>query len=252
MASITGQDFLSAASKYENLLLSVGKRVINAQFPDDFEFYMVALELIDSKENTIEYFIFPINPSGITEVKIPLVNIKKTAGGVTVMSTQTFVPTDITLTGNFGRKFKFLLGRELINFSAIKQSAKNILGNVFSDTIKTGYGCTKVLERIIMKSSQLDDFGKPHSLYLYNLGIGNNYLVKCTSLNLQQDLGSNMIWNYNVQFKSLIKAENVERKSTKSLTKSLSFNEAIQGGINSLSNGIGAFLKRKAGSSFNI
>ena len=162
-------------ARYKDLLRTVGKRVLNTIYPNDIEIYIVAFELTNSRGQTKEYFIFPINPSSITEQMPFLTNIKKTAGGISVLNNNTFVPTNIAISGNFGRQFKILLGQELVHFSAIKFStaagdfvsqlkgAANFKGAVFSTSIKTGYGCTKVLESILLKSSQLDEYQKPHS-----------------------------------------------------------------------------------------
>lgn len=225
---------------YINRVHSIGKIGLNALFPNDFELYIFALELVDSKGNTEEYFIFPINPTNIEESQPSNQTITKTAGGIVVMNSNTFVPRDIIMSGNFGRRFKMLIGQELIDFSSLQYSstsgffnsfkdAQNFRKSIFNSKIKTGYGLVKVLETIVNKSQNLDQYNKPYSLYLYNLALGNNYLIKATNLTYKQDIGSNMIWNYTLQIKAIGDLDTIEgARSAKSLSASLAFSAATQ------------------------
>src|SRR6478735_5107708 len=96
---------IDVQARYSDLLFTVGKQVINSLFPNDFEYYLIAFELVDSKLRTVDYLTFPILPDSITESKLELTNIKKSAGGITSITTPTFVPRDISIRGNFGRNF---------------------------------------------------------------------------------------------------------------------------------------------------
>lgn len=220
--------------RYRDYVGNIGKAATNALFPNDFEIYMFGLELVDSLGATVEYFVFPVNPKDIRETNTALVNVKKTAGGVTTISTQTFVPTDITLTGNFGRQFKFLMQKDVVSFSALsftdQPSKLSFNPREFSPTVKTGYGCIKILERIYNKAHSLNSNDKkPYSLYFYNLALGNSYLVKPISLTMTQNQSENMIWDYTLQLKSLSKIEDVATNvDQQSLSLSLSSNNAIQ------------------------
>lgn len=238
----------SALSRYKSLSTTIGKKAISALYPNDIELYIVALELVNSDNQTESYFLFPVQPFSIGEQNKPIQTIKKTAGGVTVLSTQTFHMTDTQIQGNFGRKFKFLLGQELVNFTAFLQqpSLKNLatIGQEFSPNIKTGYGCIKVMEKIIKQSNQLDSKGKPYSLYFYNLALGNSYMVKFTSFDFHQNQESNMIWNYSASIKSLIPVTEISDKSQRSLTVNLAANQIIQQGINNVGSSIGQILKK--------
>ncbi len=231
----------SAFTRYTGLASSIGKKAISALFPNDFELYIMALELVNSDKQTEAYFLFPVQPFSISEQNRPIQNIKKTAGGITVLSTQTFSPTDTMIQGNFGRKFKFLLGKELINFSAFLQQpfiSKPEFAQEFDVNIKTGYGCIKVLESIINKSSKLDKANKPYALYMYNLALGNSYLVKVLNYDFHQNQENNMIWHYSMAVKSLIPVEAISEQSQQSLTVNLAANQLIQQGIDS----VGSFL----------
>src|SRR4051812_44167158 len=88
------------------MLEQVGKTALNIRYPKEFELYLCALELVDQYDNTLRYFVFPVMPSTMQETIPQLTSIKKTMAGVTVLSNPTFVPTDINISGNFGRKFR--------------------------------------------------------------------------------------------------------------------------------------------------
>lgn len=232
----------STYNRYKSIRNSLGERALNSLFPNDVELYMIALELVNSNEETEEYFVFPINPSSISEPNNPIQSIQKTAGGITILNTTTFSPTNIQLQGNFGRGFKILLGKEVVTFAAFNFSNKKqnnaIAPQEFDPNIKSGYGCLKILERVINKSNSLDSAGKPYALFFYNLALGNSYLVKALNFTPYTNEDSNRIWSYNLSLQSLIKIEDISNQSQKSLTQSLSINSAIQSSVNSTSSQI--------------
>lgn len=213
--------------RYKGLIREVGKRTLHALFPNDFEFYMVSFELVDSKGNTVDFFIFPIMPSQLREDEVTLTNIKKTFGGIVSLDTNTFIPRKVSLSGNFGRKFKFLLGEEVINFAGVRFTSfeegltsigATIGKSIFSSKIKTGYGCTKVLESILKKSKMLDEEGKPFRLYFYNSAFGTNYLVKTNNFSFSQnENSSNMIWEYNINMTAVAPLELLEEYNNSAL-----------------------------------
>lgn len=231
--------------RFRDLSRTLGKRALNALYPDDFEIYIFAFEITNGDGETEDYFVFPIAPSSVSEPSNPIQSITKTAGGITVLSTTTFAPTTITLRGDFGRKLKFLVGAELINFAAIgfKPSLAK-LKKTFSKSFKTGYGCLKELERIVSKSNSLDDKGQPYALYFYNLALGNNYLVKVTDFSPDMNQDKNMIWNYSLTMKSLSRIEDIVKKDKRSLTASLSAASAIQGAVNNVGNAVRALIPK--------
>lgn len=220
--------------EYYSQLKSIGKSAMSTLYPNDFEMYMIFFELVDSSkpEKLVEYFSFPIMPDSISEAKENIVNIKKTAGGITTMGVDTFKPIRISLSGSFGRKFKFLLGRTLIDASALSMSTAsgfynpnaNVKQAMFNKQIKTGYGCIKILESIYKKTNTLDESGNPYKLYFYNPALGNHYQVKMNNLTLNQSMDSNMIWNYNLSMTAvapLAGVRNIEGRN--SLLKATGF-----------------------------
>lgn len=204
------KDTLTEAKGYTSLLGGIGRSILNAKFPNEFELYMCALELIDQDGLTLRYFIFPVMPSSIEETQPQITNIKKTLAGVTVLSNPTFVPGDISLSGSFGRKFRALLGNTYLDLtSSFKVNANKA---VFDARLKTGYGCCKVLEEIISESKVVDEKGI-RRLIFYNPALGNSYLVKPMSLKFSMSQESNMIWNYSLPLKTIAPLESFKSAS---------------------------------------
>ncbi len=197
---------------------SIGLGALNALFPNDCEYYMLGLELVNSEGKTVDYLTFPVMPQQIKESKPEKTSIVETAGGVVSIVSPTFKPRDISISGNFGRGVSFNSGGKVfhaLKYSTTKgvyhkedmnQVGKNIVkmkSIPLNPFIKTGYGFIKVLESMIDKASGIDEFGKPLILHFYNPAFGNNYIVDPTSSDFHQDKqGSNMIWNYTLNLKA--------------------------------------------------
>lgn len=219
----------NAVSRRAGLLTQVGKSALNIMYPNEFELYLIALELVwfnGNKDNalgstTLSYFIFPVMPSSFDETKNKLTNIKKTLGGVSVLSSSGFNPTDISISGSFGRKFRVLLQTDYQDLiSGFQTNGKTTLSsilsggvNVFDSMTKTGYGCCKVLESIYdAAGEQILDSSTGVSntaLILHNLALGNSYFVKPLNLRFSQSQDSNMIWNYNLNLKSIAPLDSI-------------------------------------------
>lgn len=212
----------SVKNSYINLIQNIGRQGVHTMFPNDFEYYLMALELVskgqeDNSEKTIEYFIFPVFPSQIRESEIPINSIKKTLGGISVLSVDDFIPKDIVISGNFGRQLRLLVGKTNLSFSAIrfstsggvydlntyKKTGQLIKNLTFDKQIKSGYGCLKILQAIVDKANSTDDKGNPFQLNLYNMALGENYVVKIINFEKSQTMDSNMIWNYSINFKAV-------------------------------------------------
>lgn len=221
--------------KYLSLRNSLGGQALAALYPNDFEVYITAIELVDSADKVTDYFLFPLNPSEISKSTLQIQSIKKTALGISTVSTSTYQPSIITMSGNFGKKLKILVNQDLIDFNAFnfsEQFKKNAQQNVFSNTVKTGYGCLKILERIIEKSKQLDQYGNPYFLHLYNLSFGDAFLVKVIGEpSFNDNLDKNMIWSYNIKFQTLAPLNQLENYNKNSNLKQLGIS-VIQKGLN--------------------
>lgn len=222
-----------AIDKYDNLTASVGQAGLNALFPMDFEYYLIALELLTSNNETIDYFAFPVSPQNISQSEPQLTNIKKTANGIVSLSTSTFVPKDINLSGDFGRKFKLLLqNKTSINFSAFKFSGilkKEQIQNVFNSfrqaafdpSIKTGYGCLKYLQAIVDKSTATDDSGNPFKLYFYNPILGDSFLVEVVNFEMKMSMDKNRIGSYSLQLRAIAPLNSINSVNSKSMIRNL-------------------------------
>lgn len=253
--------------KATQLRNTLGKATLSALFPNDFEYYMVALELVDSRGETMEYFVFPVMPNNISQSEPQITNIKKTAGGVVSLSTNTFIPRSITLQGTFGRKFRILLGRQGFNFTALRGIfGRQEMGEVqlsptvdinsdkydsrlkrgftqikklnFDIAIKTGYGATKILQKLADVSTGLDQFNRPYRLYFYNRTLGESWLVKVMNLDLSQTYpDSNLLWKYNLRLQAIAPLEGTKITPLERELKVLGIG-VLQKGINILAQDI--------------
>lgn len=201
----------NAIRNMNTLLTSAGKVALNIKYPKEFEVYMCAFELIDGAGKTMKYFIFPIMPSSLEEKEPEATNIKRTLAGVTSLSTTAFIPRQITLAGNFGRKFKVLLGStysDLLSAFTTPQgsvTADSIASgavNIFDDRIKTGYGCLQVLKEILDEALVIDDNGA-RRLVFYNLAFGTSYVVKVADKRINMSQETNFLHNYTINLNAI-------------------------------------------------
>lgn len=228
----------------------IGKSAMNSLFPNDFELYLIALELVDSKGNTDEYLVFPVMPTQIQKTENNRVNVKKSSTGTTVLFSQSFTPNDISIKGNFGKSFKFItIPHDKLDsgfiYGVSKNSGLSFQTPNFDATVKTGYGVTKILQRICNKSSKLDTWSKPYRLFFYNMALSESYLaiVPSGGLTLSQGYETNTIWNYNLNLTVLANIEDVKsfsdiKKSSTTLLKS----STIQSGVNLLTSEVKSIL----------
>lgn len=202
----------SIEADFKSKQLAIGRAALSALFPNDFESYMLALELVNSSGDTVDYFSWPILPDEIRETHQEITRVSKTIGGVYTLKNSTFTPRQISFRGTFGRRFKLLLNNNQVSFAGFSLSQKNgkfsitppnLLGSKvpeFSSFAKTGYGCIKVLESMKEKSKAVDENGKSYALYFYNPILGNNYQVEINTFVHSQDKDqNNMLPAYSMQ-----------------------------------------------------
>lgn len=202
------------SQRVNQLIANIGKGALATLFPKDFDAYMMGIELCDSQDRTIDYFAFPVMPESITKSEPNRTNIKRTSSGVTILTSNSFTPEEITIKGNFGRSFKFYLSPvapavQGVAFSTmggkhdLLSTKSNLIfgqATAFSIGIKTGYGAHSILRAIINKSSGVDATGQPFKLYFYNMALGESYLVTVpnSGFTSSQTMDKNMIWDYNL------------------------------------------------------
>ena len=237
-------------NKYLQELSIYGRGLLSVKFPKEIEIYLSALELTDSNGKTIQYFVFPIMPNSISKVENNRTNIKKSSSGTTVLMSSSFTPSELTIRGSFGRSFKFLTSPNGDSFKyAVFQNVSGDSLNKdypqFDTSVKSGYGCIKILQDLISKTSKLDANSKPYRLYFYNMALGESYLVTVLpgGLTLNQSYDKNMIWEYSLTMSILANLEDLKssdelNKSSKSiLTGSL-----IQNSVNTIANEVKSLL----------
>lgn len=232
--------------RYAQLIEQIGKAGLNALFPKDFELYALTLELVNHRNETIDYLTFHVLPSEISYDDMSLTNIKKTLGGVSVIKNSSFVPKTINISGTFGKSLKLLINNinltpKLINlsekygvFDGMSGSALKIRVPVFDTRLKTGYGAIQLLKSILLKSRGSDG-ENPYKLFMYNPIIGENFVVEYDNIKINQSIRSNTIYNYEVKFKAVSRIENSLVDKAKQITKQASLS-VLRKGASILSN----------------
>lgn len=246
----------SAQNRLLGLMESVGRPALATLFPNDFEVYLCTLELVTADGETIDFFTFPVMPESISKQEIKRNSIRNTAGGITVLSSPTYTPQEISIKGNFGRSFKILIGDTESNAAAYSMSSgkydisdltgkvKSTINTVFDASIKTGFGATRMLKAIISKSNGVDDKGRPFKLYFYNLAFGESYLVVVppNGITFSQNMQKNMIWEYNLNMTAVAPLEAVKNAPTStSMVKKL-VSAAVTKTVNDLATYIASVL----------
>lgn len=187
-----------------NALITVGKSAVHTIIPDEYEYYLCSLELYDSVHTKVGYISFVIMPDQISESHSPIQNIVKTHGGIVTVINPTFAPIDISLTGTFGRKWRLVSNykdptKKRSDFSNLN-SGKMLNMSI---GVKSGYGLTKVLEKILNESSNLDSLGKPHTLIFNNYAFNTSYVVNVMNFSFSQSTEQNMVWAYSVSLRAV-------------------------------------------------
>lgn len=247
--------------RVQQLTKTVGRAVLHQLYPKDFEYYMIALELVDGAGDTIDYFAFPVLPTAISKTENKRVNIKKAFKSTLVLTSTAFTPQDIILRGNFGRNFRILAGpKEVLSGVAFLSSTRagifelNQLMNrnltlpsaQFSHFIKTGYGATKILQSIIHKSDGTDQNGA-YRLYFYNYALGESYLVVAPSKALtleQNDSNMNMIWHYTLNLTIIAPLDLIKLTTSVTSNAKLLAANVIQNAVNTTGRGVVNYVAR--------
>jgi hypothetical protein len=242
-------DRTGVVKRYNSLRKDLGRSALSAFFPNDIEYYLCAFELVSS-QGIESYFVFPIQPSSINKSEPTRTNIKKSLSGVTVLRNSSFVPQELSLKGNFGKRFKILAGLEGIAFtrpgvSLSRNTGLSVGSPEFSASVKTGYGAMKLMQKLLQDSNSVDNRGKPKRLYFYNMALGESYLVVVppSGYSFSQTEDSNTIWMYSVNMTILAPLSAVANVDVDSSSLNLVSKGAIQKGANTVVNDIKLFLQ---------
>ncbi len=199
----------------KNVAANIGQAALHSLAPDDFEYYLCSLELLDSTGNTKGFMFFTVMPNNITESKIQIASITKTNKGISTLFNSTFVPRDISIQGTFGRKIRLLVGiKEPQNVSKIPFFSGNLGLNVEGDSvIKTGYGLVKMMKSIIDESFKVDKNGNACILIFNNYAFNTHYVVEVMQSAFSQNIENNMLWYYNLEMKAVAPASAVKMQN---------------------------------------
>lgn len=199
----------------KNVAANIGQAALHSLAPDDFEYYLCSLELLDSTGNTKGFMFFTVMPNNITESKIQIASITKTNKGISTLFNSTFVPRDISIQGTFGRKIRLLVGiKEPQDVSKIPFFGGNLGLNVEGDSvIKTGYGLVKMMKSIIDESFKVDKNGNACILIFNNYAFNTHYVVEVMQSAFSQNIENNMLWYYNLEMKAVAPASAVKMQN---------------------------------------
>jgi len=196
----------SAASGLASATSSMGRAALHALYPDEIEYYLCSLELIDSSGVTKGYMTFTVMPNNIMDSKTQIATITKTNTGVTTLFNDTFCPRDVSLQGCFGRKLRLITGVQPTgNVSTIPFFGGNTGVKIGKENllIKTGFGLLKMMENILESAWELDDKKKPHVLIFNNYALNTSYVVEPLQQSFSQGVENNMLWFYSVELKAV-------------------------------------------------
>lgn len=234
------------------LISTIGRSGLNALFPRDFEVYMMGLELTTSDGQLIDYLSFPILPKTYSQSEVIRSNVKKTLNGISIVSSKSFTPKLVTMSGDFGVSFKFLTTQDrpakgfLFSndagvYSSVDTDLKKIkkIDLAFDNRVKTGYGIIKILQAIINKSTGLDSKNKPFKLFFHNPTIGESHLVvpQPNALTINTSVENNGIFSYTLNLLLIAPTSEVVGNTNSNL-KNLG-SSLIQRGVNTLAKNIG-------------
>lgn len=236
---------VSPPEQFLDLLSTVGKGALNAIFPQEFEYYSMGLELVNSRGETEEYFMFPVMPQQISYSQVHQNNTSTTSKGNFSTTNPNFIPKRISIKGDFGVKFRLMIGKSTnvegraFSFSTESGSFPTINTNILSAQIKRGFGAIKILEGICEKSDYLDNDKKPYTLYLYNTALSHSFVVKVKNLNLEMGMERNRVWGYDLTLEALapLSAESIKDESFNRIGL-----EAINKSTGILANNIGDLI----------
>lgn len=201
-------------------IIEVGRSALHAVAPDDIEYYLCSLELVDSDLNRHGFISFVVMPDQLSENHQPIQTVTKTHQGIITTFNDSFAPVDISCAGTFGRKFRIISGIRDVAGSSKTTALLNLnlgaikgfkLGTV-DFGVKSGYGLTKILEHILSTANHTADNGRPYFLLYKNYSFNTQYVVDVVSYSFSQSLASNMMWNYQFQLRGVAKDLHITQK----------------------------------------
>lgn len=224
----------SALNTVIDTAINAGKAAIHALSPDDFEYYLCSLELLDSSSERVGFLSFTVMPDQLVESHAPIQTLLKTHSAIVTTFNDGFSPINISLAGTFGKKLRVVSGMKKPNkkFSFLNFNGGKFLGDT---GIKSGYGLIKVLEDILKTSNELDMRGRPHTLIFTNYAFNTSYVVNAQNFQFHQGYENNMIWYYSVNLVAVGNKSAVKKEGLK-LLKTVGMNGIASGLTNIINN----------------
>lgn len=234
----------SSIFKYNRMVSAIGKSALATLHPNDFEVYLMALELIDSDGNTVDSLSFPVMPNHIQKNHVSRINVKKSANGLVVLTSNSDAPSDITIRGDFGRSFKLMLQPNSESVEGFAFRGIQFNKPSFDVSVKTGYGAFKILQSLIERVTELDDRGYPHRLILYNMALGEIYICvpSPNAVMFHQIQDRNMIWQYAITFTILGNLYDVKTAEKRNASTELLKTSIMQNAVNIVGSEIKSIL----------
>lgn len=208
-----------ANQRISEFTANLGRAGLHYIFPNEFEHYAIAFEVLKANGKSVAYLNFPIMPDNMNIGISNAITVSNSSAGVETIINPSFIPFDFTATGTFGRSLRVVAqGESFLSggnfglrlakefFSSKIKAIKDIVGGgtaKFSDTVKTGYGLCKVLEAMFALGSMVDESGSPYIMVMYNLSFNHSYIVEPLTISFSQDVGqNNAFWRYQLAVKA--------------------------------------------------
>lgn len=214
--------------------------VLHTNYPDNFEYYLMALEVRDEAAVNVEQrikrsLIFPTNPERIIMIQRKLSKMTKTFRGVIVNELDTFVPMPINLSGTFGRKLRILYG------SKVGEDLTSTFGSKLAN-VSTGFGTIKLLEEIFALSKETNENGVPYRVVFYNLPFSSAYIVKLDEIRFSQSIDKNRLWMYDLQMTAVSPLGDEGYNSEDERVQQLLQDKIIGNAVNRTIDGMNTFI----------
>lgn len=222
----------SIKTKMQGAVASAGEAGLHMLAPDNYEYYLCSLELLDVEKNQVGLITFTVMPNNVSESRSPLQTQTKTNSGIVTTFNDSFAPINISLQGSFGRRFRIVTG-------VVDPSNKGGLSNFFNGNLgklsglayKSGYGLTKVLKFVLDKANEVDTLGRPYVLLYNNYSFNTSYVVDVVNYSFNQSTENNRMWYYEVLLKAIAPGSAIQSSGGRNakLLKTVAANAIAQG-----------------------
>lgn len=191
---------LSTLQDVATSIPSVGRELLNAKDPDNYELYKMLIQVVDASplmnENPLVLeFEFTIMPEDVSVIRQYKTAVIPTLSGNFIMDSIYEAPSQFTMRGTFGVNHKAMINVGALQ-SNVKQNGVEIkLSKKTKLVALTGYGLVKRLENII-KLSKGSNGVYPYRTYLINLAFNSAIQIEFNKVVFRQNVQRNGMWQY--------------------------------------------------------